>query len=206
MLKTAQQLLDNRPLSMMQGSIVLAVLVTLVLDGLDIQILSVVAPIILKEWEIGKTTFAPALAAALMGMAIGSPIGGYLGDRVGRKTVLAPSVVFFGAMTMSLALCSDVVSLTVLRFLSGLAFGAATPNGFALATEWLPVRARPRAVGVLTLGVPLGGAIGSGLALLVLPHVGWQGTFLLAGLLAVVGRYGHTYMVAGIARLSAIER
>lgn len=176
--------IESRPLSRSQLLIVAAVLATLVLDGLDIQILSVVAPVILKEWGIAKATFAPALAAAMMGMAVGSPLGGYLGDRFGRKAVLAPSVLFFGSMTMLAALCSDVTTLAILRFLSGVGFGAATPNGFALATEWLPQRFRPRAVGILTLGVPLGGAIGSGLALLVLPAAGWRGSFVLAGLLA----------------------
>lgn len=184
-MNAAQQLLEGRPLSRWQVLIVGAVLLTLVLDGLDIQILSVVAPVILKEWGITKASFAPALSAALMGMALGSPVGGYLGDRFGRKAVLMPSVLFFGCMTMLAARCSDVTSLTVLRFLSGVAFGAATPNGFALATEWLPQRSRPRAVGVLTLGVPLGGVIGSGLAMFVLPVAGWRGSFLLAGLLAV---------------------
>jgi AAHS family 4-hydroxybenzoate transporter-like MFS transporter len=163
---------------------VLAVL-ALVLDGLDSQLLAFVTPIVLKEWQIDRVDFAPALAAALIGMSFGSGLGGLLGDRFGRRPVLIASTVCFGIGTTAISLTHDVVTLTALRLASGLAFGAATPNAFALAAEWMPHRARARAIGVMAVAVPLGGMIGAGASLFLLPNYGWRGTFVICGVATI---------------------
>jgi AAHS family 4-hydroxybenzoate transporter-like MFS transporter len=164
--------------------LVLAVL-ALVLDGLDSQLLAFVTPIILKEWQIDRVAFAPALAAALIGMSFGSGLGGLLGDRFGRRPVLIASTICFGIGTIAISLTNGIVTLTALRLGSGLAFGAATPNAFALAAEWIPHRARARAIGVMAVAVPLGGMIGAGASLFLLPHYGWRGTFVICGVVTI---------------------
>ena len=158
----------------------------LALDGLDVQLLAFVAPVILKEWDVEQVTFAPALAAALIGMAVGSSVGGWLGDRCGRRPILIASTIGFGIATIAAAQTGDVVTLTIVRFLSGLGFGAATPNGYALVTEWLPHRSRARAISILAVSAPLGGMIGAAAALILLPMYGWRGCFLISGGLTVL--------------------
>jgi AAHS family 4-hydroxybenzoate transporter-like MFS transporter len=165
--------------------ILLLAVLALVLDGLDSQLLAFVTPIILKEWQVDRVAFAPALAAALIGMAFGSGIGGILGDRFGRRPVLIVSTVCFGIGTTAISLTHDIVILTILRLASGLAFGAATPNAFALAAEWMPQRARARAIGIVAVAVPLGGMVGAGASLFLLPAYGWRGTFVICGVVTI---------------------
>lgn len=179
-------ILDERAIRPFQLLIVALVMLALVIDGLDIQLLSLVAPVILKDWGVDRAAFGPAMAAALIGMAAGASGGGWLGDRYGRKTILVAATFLFGIGTMAASLSHDVATLGILRLVSGLGFGAAAPNGVALATEWLPRRAQSAAVGLLAVATPFGGLIGAGAVLWLLPLHGWQGCFVACGALALL--------------------
>lgn len=169
-----------------QVSIVAVVLLTLIIDGVDIQLLSLVTPLILAEWLVSKAAFGWAMGAALIGMSVGAGLGGVLGDRFGRKAVLIGSTLLFGVMTIAASTTHGIPGLVALRFLAGLGFGGATPNGMALASEWLPSRARSRATGFYSAAPPLGGIIGAGATVLMLPSIGWRGCFVACGAMALV--------------------
>jgi AAHS family 4-hydroxybenzoate transporter-like MFS transporter len=179
-------MLDDRPIRPWQYAVLALVLMALVIDGVDIQLLALVAPVILKEWGIDRSVFGPALSAALIGMTIGASIGGWLGDRIGRKTVLVAATIFFGACTAAASLTQDLYGIAALRLLSGLGFGAVAPNGAALATEWLPIRARSKVMGLLAVTVPLGGLIGGSTVLALLALYGWRGVFVVCGVATIV--------------------
>jgi MFS transporter, AAHS family, 4-hydroxybenzoate transporter len=169
-----------------QMAVTVMVLAALVLDGLDVQLLALLTPVILAEWRIDAAAFAPALTGALVGMAIGAWGGGALGDRIGRKPILVLSTITFGLATAAGAATHDVLSLTALRVASGIGFGAAMPNGYALVTEWLPRSARARGISVLSIAAPAGGIIGAGASLLLLKQLGWRGCFVGSGVLTVL--------------------
>ena len=169
-----------------QMALVALLLLVLVIDGVDIQLLSLVAPVILDDWQIGRAEFGPALAGALIGMSLGSLVGGALGDRLGRKVVLIISVVAFGLATVLAGLTDSVGWMTALRIISGCGFGAAAPNAVALANDWLPVRYRARVTSLMSIGTPAGGMIGASLVLAFLPIWGWRGTFYACGLLTLL--------------------
>lgn len=175
-------LLGAHPVSNGQLGVFGVALMALMLDGLDIQLLAFFTPLILAEWRVDRAMFGPALAAAMVGMAVGASVGGWIGDRIGRRPVVVTSVFIFGLGTAALSVTHDLLTLTVLRFISGVAFGAAIPNAFALTSEWLPHRARARAIGVLAVSSPMGGMVGAGLTLVLLPLVGWRWCFAISGL------------------------
>jgi AAHS family 4-hydroxybenzoate transporter-like MFS transporter len=177
--------LDRQPLRAFQLLTLGLLLLALVIDGLDYQLLALVAPVILEEWAIERGAFGPAMAAALFGMAIGAAGGGWIGDRIGRLRVLVVSVVLFGAATAAASLAEGVAWLTVLRVIGGIGFGAAGPNAIALASEWMPRRTRSYVVALLAIGTPSGGMLGALLLPPLLPQLGWRGVFVLLGLLAI---------------------
>jgi AAHS family 4-hydroxybenzoate transporter-like MFS transporter len=161
------------------------VMAALVIDGLDYQLLALVAPVILAEWGIDRGSFGMAMAAALFGMAIGAAAGGWLGDRIGRLRALVISVVLFGLATVAASRADGVPSLALLRVIGGIGFGAAGPNAIALVTDWLPAKWRTYAVALLAIGTPAGGMIGAAVLPVLLPPLGWRGVFAALGLLAV---------------------
>lgn len=161
------------------------VMAALVIDGLDYQLLALVAPLILDEWGVDRGSFGTAMAAALFGMAIGAAGGGWLGDRIGRLRALVLSVVLFGCATVAASRADSVPALALLRVIGGIGFGAAGPNAIALVTDWLPERWRTYAVALLAVGTPAGGMVGALVLPVLLPPLGWRGVFVALGLLAV---------------------
>ncbi len=161
--------------------LVLLTFAVLVFDGLDIQALGLVAPLIFEDWGIDRSSFGPAMAAALFGMAIGAYVGGTLGDRVGRRNMLIVAALVFGLATVASAYTTNVTAMTAARVLGGLGFGAAFPNSMALANDWVAPRWRAYTVATLSLGVPTGTMISAALAPTLIAAGGWQSVFLTFG-------------------------
>jgi AAHS family 4-hydroxybenzoate transporter-like MFS transporter len=161
-------------------------LLVLVLDGVDIQVLGLVAPSLVREWGVTRAALGPAMSAALVGMAIGAPLAGALGDRYGRRIVLLGSVAIFGVLTLATAATTALWQLTILRLLAGLGFGGALPNATALVAEFFPGRVRALAVAGGVVGVPIGGIAGAAIAGWLLPHAGWRALLLAGGALPLV--------------------
>ena len=194
----------DRPLRPFQWLVIGAALLVLVIEGIDLQSLPIVTPLILEEWGIDRAAFGPALAAALFGMAFGSSLGGWLGDRWGRLKALYLAALIFGASTIAAAWTDDVWTLSAIRALGGLGFGAGYPNALALVNDWVPARLRTYVIATLSIGIPLGTSVAALLVPPLLPGYGWRGIFLIFGVgsivigtaLFLVLREAPTYLLA----------
>jgi AAHS family 4-hydroxybenzoate transporter-like MFS transporter len=152
-----------------------------IFDGFDIQILGFAVPSLMKEWGLGRPAFGPVLALGLAGMAVGSPLAGYWGDRIGRRPALIGCLIVFGLATLATSFVNSVVGLGILRFVTGLGTGGAIPNASALVAEFAPLRRRPLAVKLTIVCVPLGGMLGGLIAAQVLPTLGWRALYQIGG-------------------------
>ena len=130
-----------------QKLLVFATAMTIILDGLDNQLLAAALPALMKEWHLARPAFVPVQTAGMVGMMVGGFIGGFAGDRFGRRVALLGSVVSFGVLTLLVSFAGGVAMLTVLRFFAGLGLGGAMPNAAALSSEYVPRRQRPFAGG-----------------------------------------------------------
>src|SRR5882672_5208920 len=83
------RVIDDGPIHPFQVfAIVLCALVAF-LDGVDSQSIAVAAPIIAEKLQLARTAFGPIFSAGLLGAMIGALTFGPLGDRFGRKKMLA---------------------------------------------------------------------------------------------------------------------
>jgi AAHS family 4-hydroxybenzoate transporter-like MFS transporter len=179
-------LIDGRPVSGRQKLVYALCLIVLIIDGMDVQLLAFASPVLLREWHIVKTQLAPALAAALVGMAVGATLGGITADRLGCRRTLIGAVVAFGVTTLASAWVTGVTQLIVLRFLSGIGFGIAVPTAMALVSEWSPRKLRAQLVLLMSIGTMLGGTLGGVLAAWLIPAFGWRSIFYVSGGITVV--------------------
>jgi AAHS family 4-hydroxybenzoate transporter-like MFS transporter len=169
-----------------QKLLVLATALTIILDGLDNQLLPPAIPVLMKEWEQPRAAFGYVLTSGMIGMMLGGFIGGAVGDRVGRRVALLGSVTLFGLLTVLVSFSTGVTMMIVLRFLSGLGLGGAMPNAAALSSEYVPRRQRPFAVTLTIVCIPLGGSLAGIVGGLVLPTFGWRALFLIGGIIPLV--------------------
>jgi len=178
--------LDNAEWSGYQKLLVVATATTIILDGLDNQLLGAALPALMREWGLQRPAFVPVQTAGMIGMMIGGAIGGVVGDRRGRRVALLGSVVAFGALTILVPLAGSIPVLTALRFFAGLGLGGAMPNAAALSSEYVPRHQRPFAVTLTIVCIPLGGSLAGFVGGVVLPSFGWRALFLVGGLLPLV--------------------
>jgi MFS family permease len=85
---------------------------------------------------VPRSAFGPVLAIGLAGMALGSPLAGYCGDRFGRRAALIGCIAIFGLATIATAFAQGLVGLALLRFVTGMGAGGALPNATALGAEF----------------------------------------------------------------------
>jgi AAHS family 4-hydroxybenzoate transporter-like MFS transporter len=169
-----------------QKLLIFGTALTIILDGVDNQLLPNAVPTLIREWGRPRADFITALSIGPFGMMIGGLVGGMLGDRLGRRTALLGSVVAFAVLTLAIAFVNSIEMLATLRFLAGVGLGGAMPNAATLASEYVPRRQRPFAVTLTIVCIPLGGAIAGELAARVIPAYGWRTLFILGGLIPVV--------------------
>lgn len=178
--------LDDGPFSFAQKAAVLLAAFAIVMDGFDGQLIGFAIPVLIKEWGITRNAFAPAVAAGLIGMGIGSALAGLFADRFGRRWALIDSVFVFGVATCMIGFAPNVATIAALRFIAGLGIGGALPSSTTMTAEFTPARRRTLAVTATIVCVPLGGMLAGMFAGHVLPIYGWRGLFWIGGALPLV--------------------
>src|SRR5882724_7087809 len=174
--------IDEGKWSGYQKLLILGTALTIILDGIDNQLLGNAVPSMMRDWSLPRGAFTTVLALGLM---FGGALGGMLGDRIGRRTALLSSVLAFAALTLAISTVNGVMLLGILRFLAGLGLGGAMPNAAALASEYVPRRQRPFAVTLTIVCIPLGGTLAALLSAQILPVSGWRTLFIVGGIIPI---------------------
>lgn len=125
------------------------------LDGYILGIIGPVTGDMTKDMGLSEFWVGLIAAAPLLGIFIGSPLGGWATDKFGRKPlflidiglfVIASALQFFaGAMQF---FADSAVQLFVIRLLMGIAIGGEYSIGWPLLAEFAPARLRGRLLGV----------------------------------------------------------
>ena len=181
-------LLDEGRWTGYQKLLIFGTALTIILDGIDNQLLPNAIPRLMQEWARPRGDFLGALAWGPFGMMIGGVIGGVIGDRFGRRAALLGSIITFAVLTLIISFvpAGDVGMLGLLRFLAGVGLGGAMPNAATLSSEYVPRRERPFAVTMTIICIPLGGVVAGEMAARIIPDHGWRMLFQIGGVLPLL--------------------
>jgi MFS family permease len=174
-------------------------------DGVDIMVLALALPLILKDWGITMVQGGLIVTAMLIGTSLGGYIFGPLGDKVGRKRALVWCITFFGVTTALCGLAQDYIQLAILRLISGLGLGAEWALGATLLAEYYPAKQRGKANSFMQSGWPIGYAIALGFQALLVPIWGWRAMFFGGASALLVAAYIHVFVPESPMWLSAQE-
>lgn len=179
------RMLDAAAWNGYQKYVVGLVAAALLFDGLDSQILGLAIPALMEDWGVTRADLAPVVAAGLIGMCIGTAVGGWCADRIGRKWSLILSMALFGFATAASAQIGSLGTLGVARFIVGLGLGGALPTATAMIAEFTPTRSRSIAIAIGMVTIPVGSMLGSLLSAALIEELGWRALFAIGGLLPV---------------------
>ena len=173
--------LSRAPMRAFQWATLAVCMLVLVCDGIDMQLLGIVAPLVIKAFGVTRGAFGIAMMAALVGFGLGSWGGGWLGDRIGRRWTLALAALLFSLGTVAASRADGIWTMAAWRVFGGIGFGAAYANAMAMVSEWLPERLRPVALSTLSVGTPIGGTVVGWLGPSLAATYGWRGVFVVFG-------------------------
>lgn len=178
--------IDQSPLGGFRIVTITLCAIVALLDGFDTQAIAFVASAIASDWKIDVAAFGPVFAAGLFGLMLGALIMGPVADRFGRKKVIVLSTAWFGAFALITPWATDLTSLVMIRFLTGLGLGAAMPNIIALTSEYAPRHRCTMLVTLMFCGFPLGAALGGLISAKLIAQYGWSSVFILGGAIPLI--------------------
>jgi MFS transporter, SHS family, lactate transporter len=163
-----------------------------ILDAFDFTIFLFLMAPIAKEFGVSVTAVAVVLALTIWMRLVGAMASGWLADRIGRKTPLMLSILWYSICNFIAGFSPSLTFLLIVRAALGIGMGAEWPVGASLAMECWPARSRGFMGGLLQGGFPVGFALASVAYGLLYDAIGWRGLLwlgILPAILCVFIRY-----------------
>src|SRR5213596_3417495 len=154
-----------------QGSRYTLLILTVSLGGilapLNSTMLAVALPDLRRDFGIGHAEIAWLVSAYLIAMAVAQPLGGRLGDQLGRARVFRAGLVLFLGLSLAAAAAPGFAWLIAFRTGQALVGAAVIPNGLAMLRESVPLNRLGRSGGTtgaaMYTAAAVGPLLGSGL-------------------------------------------
>jgi MFS transporter, putative metabolite transport protein len=166
------------------------------LDGYVLAIIGVAIDQLVRKEQLALDDgwISAISAAALVGLFLGTSVGGYVTDRIGRKRMFLIDVIAIGVISLGTAFVTTPLMLVVMRFAIGLVIGADYPIATSMVAEFTPRRYRAISMGFIA-AIWYVGANAAYLVGYFLADVdgGWRwmlGSAVLPCVVILVGRWG----------------
>src|ERR1700730_16772207 len=163
-----------------------AIFASTVINYVDRQTLSLLAPYLKVQYHWSNTDYASLVIAFRFAYSIGQTLLGRLMDRIGTRRGLSLTVAFYSLISMLTPLASGLYSFGIFRFLLGAGESANWPAATKAVSEWFPKHERGWAVALFDSGSSIGGAGASVLVLWLYFHFGWRAAFVVPGVLGLL--------------------
>ncbi|MDQ8727220.1 MFS transporter [Bradyrhizobium sp. LHD-71] len=204
---------DDQPLVVDEQEVKRAVRATAMgnaMEWFDFGIYSYLAVVLGKVFFPGSGDQSLIYSLATFSIAfLVRPIGGFvfgmLGDRIGRRGVLAATIIMMAVATFSIGLIPSYASigiwapilLSVARLVQGFSTGGEYSGACTFVTEFAPDRQRGFLASFLEVGTISGFVAGAALVTgltaalgdAAMESWGWRVPFLIAGPLGIIGLY-----------------
>jgi ACS family hexuronate transporter-like MFS transporter len=157
-----------------------------VINYIDRQTLSLLAPFLKKEHGWTNTDYANIVVAFRVAYAIGQTLCGRLMDRVGTKRGLTITVLWYSLASIFTPLARGFRSFLGFRFLLGAGESGNWPGSAKAVSEWFPKQERALATAIYDSGSSIGGAIAPFIILPLYLHWGMKPAFAIPGILGLL--------------------
>ena len=164
----------------------LGVLVALIVDGMDMQLLSLALPVLMTDLNLTPVTAGMLGTWTLVGMGIGGSLASWLSDRFGRIRLVIWSLVLFSVFTALLGFARTYVEFAAIRCISGFGLSAVWMCGTMVVAEYIPTSRRNTVLGILQAGWSIGYVLAALFSSWMIPAYGWRTMFILSVVPAII--------------------
>lgn len=154
-----------------------------VINYLNRQTLSVMAPVLLQQFRISATSYSEIVFAFMLAYTVMNGISGRLLDWLGTRIGYGLTIAFWSGAEILNALSAGALSLGIFQFLLGVGEAGNYPAGVKLITEWFPPEERSHASGIFNSGASIGAILAPPLLAWIMLASGWRTAFVVIGLL-----------------------
>lgn len=164
------------------------------LDGYVLTIIGVALTLMTPEFGLDAGWTAAIGASAFVGIFVGTILGGYLTDIIGRKIMFTLDVVAIAILSVLCFFMQGALELVILRFFIGFFVGADYPIATSLIAEYTPKAHRAKSMGMVSASWYMGATAAAVVGFLLLDWPdGWRwmlGSALVPCIVLLVGRHG----------------
>lgn len=156
------------------------------MNYMDRQVVSILAVPIKRDLQLSDSQLGlmGGFAFAIFYSCLGIPIA-RLADRANRVTIISLAYTAWSICTAVCGFAGSFVQLLFARLLVGVGEAGGVAPTYSLLADYFPPRQRGRAMAAVTLGLPLGSALGLLLGGYFAQHYGWRAAFFLLGAIGV---------------------
>ncbi|WP_331308653.1 MFS transporter [Methylobacterium oryzae] len=185
--------LDSLPITRLHAAALAICTLGLFTDIAEVALSNALAALFLAPpHNMPRGSLSLLLASVFAGGAVGAPVFGMLGDRLGRRRALQASLALMAAGSLAAAASQGLTALTVARTVSGFAIGGFPPLVATYLAEVTPARRRGATL-LICAGIGLLGGLAAILLIQALAPGAplgiepWRWALILGGALAALG-------------------
>jgi MFS family permease len=155
-------------------------------DFYDLVLLGFLRDDVARELHLSPNALAWLLGVALGTSGLGGIVAGALADRIGKRTMLATTVLVYSVGSLVCGLAPNTAVFVAGRAIVGLGVGGEWAIGHGMLAESVEPERRGRWSAALQSGEPIGVAIASVVGILVRPLIGWRWVLLASSATALI--------------------
>ncbi len=150
---------------------------------MDRYMLAILMPAIAEDLNLSDTQIGiiSGFAFTFVYASFGIPIA-RLADRFSRRTIVSLALSFWSLATAACGLAQGFIQLTLARVMVGVGEAGASPPSHSLIADYFPVQKRAAALGIYSLGAPVGILIGFMLGGYLAEAYSWRIALFVVGL------------------------
>jgi MFS family permease len=147
----------------------------------DRQAIFSVYPVLKTQMNLSDPQLGIIGAAFMWVYAASAPLAGLVADRFSRKSLILGGLLFWSAVTLCTAFCTEYWQLVTVRALEGLGESFYFPASMSLIADYHSGATRSRAMSLHQSSVYAGTIAGGSLAGYLAQYHGWQSSFYVFG-------------------------
>jgi ACS family hexuronate transporter-like MFS transporter len=157
-----------------------------VINYIDRQTLSIVAPVVTKELHISPVAYSNILQTFLVAYTVMYLGSGFLVDKLGTRLSLACFMGWWSVSNILHAFANTAMQFGVYRFLLGVGEPGNFMAAFKAISEWYPAKEKAFVNGLVNAGAAAGAIIAAPLVAWLMVRFGWRSSFVVTGVMGFV--------------------